>query len=131
MFGYRIVEERSSQKGTLIWQYMITIIGILGIYEKIGSFIYTVHLTYRFHELGIYDIDTILSFIKSETNRNDLIFVGWSVSGTASIVYASLKPEKARDTVKVFIEMNPVVYLKHIHSPLLLFSPFQFIIEVF
>lgn len=48
------------------------------------------------------------------------------MSGSSSLAYASLKPEKAKDTIKVFIEMSPVTFLKDVRSPIkyaVLFMP--------
>lgn len=49
------------------------------------------------------------------------------MSTTASLIYASLRSKEAVNSVKIFISMSPVCYLKHVKSPvkyLAQFTPF-------
>ncbi|XP_045468983.1 lysosomal acid lipase/cholesteryl ester hydrolase-like [Harmonia axyridis] len=69
---------------------------------------------WSFHEQGVYDISSQLDVVKKITNRSDIIFISYSMGGTSSIVYASLRPEHAKKSVKAMIHFAPIVYLSHL-----------------
>lgn len=71
-----------------------------------------------FEDIGLYDYSAVFKYISNATNRNDLIFIGHSMATTASLIYASLKPEEANQHVQIFIELSPVAYLSHMTSQL-------------
>ncbi|XP_068908054.1 lipase member K-like [Tenebrio molitor] len=77
---------------------------------------------FSFHEIGLYDYKTIIDFVKTKTNQT-VIFISHSMSTTSSLIYASLRPEEALNSVKVFISMSPVCYLKHVKSPVKYLAP--------
>ncbi|XP_044259500.1 lipase member K-like isoform X2 [Tribolium madens] len=81
---------------------------------------------FSFHEIGLFDYKTIIDFVKMKTGSK-IVFISHSMSTTASLIYSSLRPKEAKDSVKVFISMSPVCYLKHVRSPvkyLAYFTPY-------
>lgn len=71
---------------------------------------------FSFHEIGLYDYKSIIDYVKKKTKRK-MIFISHSMSTTSSLIYASLKPTEAENSIKIFIDMSPVCYLKHVRSP--------------
>ncbi|KAK9874924.1 hypothetical protein WA026_005739 [Henosepilachna vigintioctopunctata] len=68
---------------------------------------------FGFHEQGVYDIKSQIDLIKKITNKNDIVFIGYSMAGTSSLVYASLHPEHAQNSVSALINVGGVFHLRN------------------
>ncbi|RZC32270.1 Abhydrolase 1 domain containing protein, partial [Asbolus verrucosus] len=62
---------------------------------------------YSFHEIATYDFEVQFELIRNETNNSRIIYVGYSMSATEALIYASLKPEEAQNFIKSFILIAP------------------------
>lgn len=51
-----------------------------------------------------------LDLVKKVTGRRDITYVGHSMGCTAGFVYASLRPEHAKDSLILFIMMAPTAF---------------------
>lgn len=60
-----------------------------------------------FHEIGVYDIPAQLDLVKNVTGTKNITYIGHSMGSTAGFVYASLKPDHAKDSTILFILMAP------------------------
>lgn len=65
----------------------------------------------------MYDFPKFIEKI-AEVSNSTIIFVGYSMSASSSLIYASLQPEHAKKYIKIFVEMAPFLYIKHMRSPL-------------
>ncbi|XP_050303104.1 lipase member K-like [Anthonomus grandis grandis] len=80
---------------------------------------------FSFHEIGIYDVPAILSYVANVT-KTKLIVINHSLSSTASLVYSSLKPKEAEGNVKVFINLASSAFMNHTRTPLKDFTGLQY-----
>ncbi|XP_044748641.1 lipase 3-like [Coccinella septempunctata] len=78
---------------------------------------------YGADEIGLIDVPAMLSTIKYQTRRNDIIYVGHSLGTTAALMYASEYPEDAKRTVKLFVFLSPAYKLNNILSPYRILFP--------
>lgn len=70
-----------------------------------------------FYEIGIYDIPTSLDKVKKVTGADKITYIGHSTGSTAALVYASLLPKHAKDTINLFILMAADSYIKYPKFP--------------
>ncbi|XP_063923412.1 lipase lipl-4-like [Zophobas morio] len=70
---------------------------------------------YSFHEIALYDLDAQFEVINQETN-SQVIFIGYSMSSTLGLTYASLQPELSKKYVKSYILVAPVVLMENFSS---------------
>ncbi|RZC36267.1 lipase member M-like, partial [Asbolus verrucosus] len=73
---------------------------------------------YSFNEIGYYDNNATIEYIKSTTNAPKIIYLGFSMGATSGLVYASMRPEDATNSVKVMISLAPVSFMKYLKTPL-------------
>ncbi|KAK7866018.1 hypothetical protein R5R35_008533 [Gryllus longicercus] len=78
---------------------------------------------FSFHEMGIYDLPAVIDYVLNTTGASQLHYVGHSMGTTMFFVMASAKPEAAAGVASMHA-LAPVVYVKHIKSPIRLLAPF-------
>jgi len=76
-----------------------------------------------FHEMGVYDLPAMISYITNTTSHSLHTYIGHSMGTAASYVMATERPDIAR-MVRAIISLAPVAFLKHIKSPVRFFAPF-------
>ncbi|CAG9762800.1 unnamed protein product [Ceutorhynchus assimilis] len=80
---------------------------------------------FSFHEIGLYDFPAILKLIVNVTGEK-VIVINHSLSSTASLVYAAVKPQEAEAMVKVFVNMAASAFMNHTQTPFRHFIGLQF-----
>ncbi|XP_071571688.1 lysosomal acid lipase/cholesteryl ester hydrolase [Temnothorax nylanderi] len=78
---------------------------------------------FSFHEMGVYDLPAMISYITNTTSQPLHTYLGHSMGTTASYVMAAERPEIAQ-MVRMIISLSPVAFLKHIRSPIRFLTPF-------
>ncbi|XP_018397034.1 PREDICTED: lipase 3-like isoform X2 [Cyphomyrmex costatus] len=78
---------------------------------------------FSFHELGIYDLPAMISYITNMTLHPLHTYIGHSMGATASYVMAAERPDIAR-IVRTIISLAPAVFVKHIKSPIRFLAPY-------
>ncbi|KAJ8680291.1 hypothetical protein QAD02_016078 [Eretmocerus hayati] len=73
---------------------------------------------FSFHEMGIYDLPAVITYITEETQQN-VIYVGHSMGNTMSYIMAAEKPDIA-SKVKAMFGLSPVAYISLKYSTLAL-----------
>ncbi|XP_043264592.1 lipase 3-like [Colletes gigas] len=77
---------------------------------------------FSWHESGIYDLPAMITYIV-ELKEHDLkAYIGFSMGTTCFYVMASERPEITRLLHSVY-SLAPVVYMKHVRSPLRYLAP--------
>jgi pimeloyl-ACP methyl ester carboxylesterase len=56
-------------------------------------------------ELGYFDLNATIEYIKATTNQRKIIYVGHSLGGTTGLIYASMRPEDALNSLQIMITM--------------------------
>lgn len=82
-----------------------------------------------FHEMGVYDLPAMISYITNMTSQPLYTYIGHSMGTTASYVMAAERPEIAR-MVRMIISLAPTAFMKHIKSPIRYLTPFAENIKV-
>ncbi|XP_076292150.1 lipase 3 isoform X1 [Lasioglossum baleicum] len=77
---------------------------------------------FSFHESGIHDLPAMISYVVRQKHRYLRAYIGFSMGTTAFYVMASERPYMTRYLQSVY-SLAPVVYMKHVESPLKYFSP--------
>lgn len=75
---------------------------------------------FSWHEIGIYDLPTMIEYILLKTKQKNLIYIGHSQGNTAFYVMASMRPQY-NSKIKVQLSLAPVAYMGHLKSPLIRF----------
>ncbi|XP_024882714.1 uncharacterized protein LOC112461630 [Temnothorax curvispinosus] len=78
---------------------------------------------FSFHEMGVYDLPAMISYITNMTSQPLHTYLGHSMGTTASYVMAAERPEIAQ-MVRMIISLSPVAFLKHMRSPIRFLTPF-------
>ncbi|KYM84892.1 Lipase 3 [Atta colombica] len=78
---------------------------------------------FSFHELGVYDLPAMISYITNTTSQKLITYIGHSMGTTASYVMAAERPDIAR-MVQAIISLAPVAFVEYINSPIRHFAPF-------
>lgn len=65
-----------------------------------------------FHELGIYDLPTIIDHILNLTKQEHLFYIGYSMGATAGFILCSTKPEY-NQKIKHFVSFAPYATVVH------------------
>ncbi|CAG9764480.1 unnamed protein product [Ceutorhynchus assimilis] len=78
---------------------------------------------FSFHEIGLYDFSAVFRYINNITNTK-LIAFSFSLGSSASSVYASEKPEEAKQLIKLFIAMAVPDFLRDSKTLLRVLIPF-------
>ncbi|CAH1378785.1 unnamed protein product [Tenebrio molitor] len=79
---------------------------------------------FSFHEMGIYDVPTMLDYIAKMTNQK-IYYIGHSMGTTVSFIYASLFPEKAKRNLKSIVSLAPIAYMGNVTSVVKAFVPLR------
>lgn len=80
---------------------------------------------FTWHEIGVYDLPTSISYVLEKTNSNYLYYGGHSQGTTAMYVLLTMKPEY-NDKIKAFFSLAPIAFMNHLKSPLFrLLAPFE------
>ncbi|RZC39778.1 Abhydrolase 1 domain containing protein [Asbolus verrucosus] len=72
---------------------------------------------FSFHEMAIYDLKALINYVRITANVPQIIYIGYSIGGTTSFIYGSLRPEEAASSIKVVINLAPGVYFRHSTAP--------------
>uniref|UniRef100_A0A6P7GTJ9 Lipase n=1 Tax=Diabrotica virgifera virgifera TaxID=50390 RepID=A0A6P7GTJ9_DIAVI len=81
---------------------------------------------FSFHEMGIYDLPAIVSYISNITGKGgDLLYIGHSMGTTQFFVFSSLFPKLAAKHIKLMVGLAPTAYMTHIRSPIRYLAPFS------
>ncbi|KAL0127522.1 hypothetical protein PUN28_003063 [Cardiocondyla obscurior] len=78
---------------------------------------------FSFHEMGVYDLPAMISYITHMTSQPLHSYIGHSMGTTASYVMVAERPEIAQ-MVRMIISLAPTAFVKHIKSPIRLLAPF-------
>lgn len=78
-------------------------------------------LSCSFHELGYYDLCDVLSYVKKKSGKKP-IYIGDSTGATAGLVYASMMPQEAAETLSGMVLYGPLAYMDNIKSYYKLFA---------
>lgn len=82
-------------------------------------------------EIALFDVPAMLSVIQQETRqKGNIIYIGHSLGTTMGMIYASERPEEAKNAVKLFIWISPSHKLTNMISPFRFAAPFSPIISV-
>ncbi|XP_014226292.1 lipase 3-like isoform X1 [Trichogramma pretiosum] len=88
----------------------------------------TKYWQFSWHEMGIYDIPAVLSYLTSI--RNDkVIYIGHSMGTTMAYVMSILRPDAAQNVSAIY-SLAPVAYCGHAKSPVRFVTPFLDEIEL-
>lgn len=78
--------------------------------------------SYSWHESGIYDLPAMIKHIAQYKQQNLRAYIGFSMGTTCFYVMATERPEVTKYLQSVY-NLAPVVYMKHVQSPLKYFAP--------
>ncbi|KAL6264531.1 hypothetical protein P5V15_004638 [Pogonomyrmex californicus] len=78
---------------------------------------------FSFHEMGIYDLPAMITYIANVTLKPLHTYIGHSMGSTASYVMAVERPEIAQ-MVRAIISFAPVAFIANMKSPVRFFAPF-------
>ncbi|KAG5311345.1 LIP3 Lipase, partial [Pseudoatta argentina] len=84
---------------------------------------------FSFHELGVYDLPAMISYITDKTSQKLHTYIGHSMGTTASYVMAAERPDIAQ-MAQAIISLAPVAFVEHIKSPIRYFAPFVNELEI-
>jgi predicted alpha/beta hydrolase len=68
---------------------------------------------FSFHEMGLFDIPSQIDLIKKKTKDSQIIYVGHSMGSTSGLIYASLKSQQVKTSIKAFIFMAMPCYFEY------------------
>ncbi|KYN08590.1 PREDICTED: lipase 3-like [Cyphomyrmex costatus] len=72
---------------------------------------------FSFHEMGVYDLPAMISYITNTTSHPLHTYIGHSMGTTAFYVMAVERPEIAQ-RVQMMINLAPAVFVNHMKSPI-------------
>ncbi|GLH01219.1 Lipase 3, partial [Gryllus bimaculatus] len=78
---------------------------------------------FSFHEVGVYDLPAEMEYILRATGASQLHYVGHSMGTTALFALAAARPRAAARVASAFA-LAPVVFVRHVKSPIRLLAPF-------
>lgn len=73
---------------------------------------------FSFHEMGIYDLPSIIEYVKLENGADQVVHVGFSQGSSAFFVMFSEMPEFTSANVKLHIALAPGVQTCHLTNSL-------------
>ncbi|XP_051473762.1 lipase member M-like [Apus apus] len=76
---------------------------------------------FSFHEMAMYDLPAMISFVLQKTRQKQIYYVGYSQGCTIGFIAFSSMPELAQK-IKLFFALAPVVTVKHARSPFMKMS---------
>lgn len=72
--------------------------------------------SFSWHEIGIEDLPAMIDYVREQTKKDKIFYVGHSQGTTSFFVMASEKPEY-NEKIHAMFAMAPVTYMKHMSSP--------------
>ncbi|XP_029167696.1 lipase 1-like [Nylanderia fulva] len=85
---------------------------------------------FSYHEMGIYDLPAMITFITNMRSQSLHAYIGHSMGSTSFYVMASRRPEIAQ-MVQKMIGLGPAVFIDHIKGLLRYLAPFARKIQTF
>lgn len=86
--------------------------------------------SFSWHEIGLFDLPTMIDYVLAKTEQIKLQFIGHSQGTTAFLVMTSQRPEY-NDKIEMMHALAPVAFLSHVISPpIRVIAPFVSILEV-
>ncbi|EFN60341.1 Lipase 3 [Camponotus floridanus] len=79
---------------------------------------------FSFHEMGIYDLPAMITFITNMRAQPLHTYIGYSMSATSFFIMASERP-KFTQMVQMMIGLAPAVFGNHMKSPIQYFFPLR------
>ncbi|RZC34794.1 lipase 3 [Asbolus verrucosus] len=73
---------------------------------------------FSWHEIGYYDVPTMIDFVLEKTGQESLFHIGHSQGTTTFYVMTSLRPDY-NAKVKAHFSLAPIAYMNHMTSPLM------------
>lgn len=73
---------------------------------------------FSWHEMGIYDLPTMIDYVLEKTQEKKVFYVGHSQGTTGFFVMCSEKPEY-NDKIYAQFSLAPIAYMNHMTSPLM------------
>jgi pimeloyl-ACP methyl ester carboxylesterase len=64
-------------------------------------------------EIGYYDHDASVEYIKNTTSEGKIIYVGFSMGATTGLIYASMRPAKAFESLQIMISIAPCTHFMY------------------
>ncbi|EFN72560.1 Lipase 3 [Camponotus floridanus] len=79
---------------------------------------------FSFHEMGIYDLPAMITFITNMRSQPLHTYIGHSMGATSFFIMASERPKIAR-MVQMMVGLAPAVLVNHLQSPVQHLLPFK------
>ncbi|XP_044254643.1 lipase 3-like [Tribolium madens] len=73
---------------------------------------------FSWHEIGYYDIPTMIDFVLEQTGKDNLFHIGHSQGTTTFYVMTSMRPDY-NAKIKAHFSLAPIAYMNHMTSPLM------------
>lgn len=73
---------------------------------------------FSWHEIGVYDVPTMIDYALSQTKQEKLFYIGHSQGNTVFYVMCSERPEYNEKIIAQF-SLAPIAYVTYMTSPLL------------
>ncbi|CAH1379419.1 unnamed protein product [Tenebrio molitor] len=86
---------------------------------------------YSFFELGYYDVHASVEYIKATTNHSKIIFMGYSLGGSAGLVYSSMRPEDATKSLRIIVSIAAATHFRYAFGPMEFVTSFIFKMQSF
>ncbi|KAJ3621072.1 hypothetical protein MTP99_003244 [Tenebrio molitor] len=64
-------------------------------------------------EVGYYDLDASVEYIKTTTSEGKIIYVGLSMGATTGLIYASMRPAKSFESLQIMISIAPCTHFMY------------------
>uniref|UniRef100_A0A2H8TSX5 Lipase n=1 Tax=Melanaphis sacchari TaxID=742174 RepID=A0A2H8TSX5_9HEMI len=124
-----------SDAGFDVWLFNARGVGLsrkLSIYKesRLQPKMNSISWNFSFHEMGVYDMTTVINFILKSTGHSKLDVVGYSLGTTISLVCLSDKPEY-NSKINKLVLMAPTSRLKSSGMPLNIIKQFSKIVNIF
>ena len=74
---------------------------------------------FSFHEMGLLDITSMITFIKGVTHYEKVTYIGHSQGGGQFFALCSLEPEFCKNNINGMVGLAPAVFLDHLRSPVM------------
>ncbi|XP_025265049.1 LOW QUALITY PROTEIN: lipase 3 [Camponotus floridanus] len=100
-------------------------------YSKAHIFLSPLNTTFwnfSFHEMGIYDLPAMITFITNMRSQPLHTYIGHSMGTTSFFIMASERPKIAQ-MVQMMVGLAPAVFLNHMQSPIQYLIPFSSVLK--
>lgn len=93
-------------------------------------YINCIFLTFRWHEIGVYDLPAIIDHVLNMTSTDKVHYVGHSQGTTSFFVMCSERPDYNK-RIKVMVALAPAVFYRYFKHPIFkLIAPFYRLLGV-